>query len=240
MNGTSSGELPPDLRATRSYWPAQASDPQQVSSVVVIEEDRSSVHALPATGMLLVGRSPEADIQLAAEAASRKHARLLVSDGLVRIVDLDSHNGTLVNGEPLQAARVLGTGDVITIGAATLVLTSGTATTPTRTLLDGAQLHQRLFEEVTRASRYQRQLTVAAITFGRAPENAEAAAASLGALLRPLDLVGTDGAGQWILLLPEIDDVAVGALVDRVAEESRVSQSHPSSGKLATPSRGAY
>jgi pSer/pThr/pTyr-binding forkhead associated (FHA) protein len=92
--------MPHALRATRSYWPAQPDDAQPVSSVVVIEEERSSVHALPANGMVLIGRGPEADISLETEAASRKHARLIVTDGRVHIIDLDSHNGTQVNGEP--------------------------------------------------------------------------------------------------------------------------------------------
>ena len=47
--------------------------------------------------------------------ASRQHARLISQGGVVEIEDLDSSNGTLLNGKPVQK-RMLRHGDVIKIG----------------------------------------------------------------------------------------------------------------------------
>jgi len=48
--------------------------------------------------------APEADLSLADVAVSRKHARLIISNGEARLTDLDSHNGTLVNNERIDFA----------------------------------------------------------------------------------------------------------------------------------------
>jgi two-component system, NtrC family, response regulator AtoC len=212
-------DLPHDLRATRSFWPVGLGEQQApVASLVLVEEERSSIHALPGDGMLLIGRGAEADIQLATELASRKHARLLVADGVVRIVDLDSHNGTFVNGERLEGARALETGDVISIGAATLVMGTAGTTPPERSLLDATQLRQRLFEELSRASRYQRALTLAIITVATGGDDLGALAARVGEALRPLDLVAAGGPAQLLLLLPELDAEAALPVLTRIAE----------------------
>ncbi len=64
-----------------------------------------------------VGRDPDADIRLDDEAVSGRH--LLVEDraGLPMATDLDSRNGTLLNGEPLDRPRRLRDGDVLTVGS---------------------------------------------------------------------------------------------------------------------------
>ncbi len=54
----------------------------------------------------LVGRAKECDITLAAAHLSRRHAQLLVKDGMLYVKDLDSANGTFVNGERVSSARV--------------------------------------------------------------------------------------------------------------------------------------
>jgi len=55
---------------------------------------------------------------------SRRHAELRREDGQVLISDLGSTNGTLVNGQPVTAAR-LADGDRITLGRTTLVFSVG-------------------------------------------------------------------------------------------------------------------
>ena len=52
---------------------------------------------------------------------SRRHARILVADGVATIEDLGSRNGTHVNGERIEKPTKLGNGDKIKIGAASLV-----------------------------------------------------------------------------------------------------------------------
>lgn len=64
----------------------------------------------------IVGRSSEADLVLADDAVSRKHARFYVERRRVWVRDLGSHNGTLINGMPSKR-HCLRAGDRVTIGA---------------------------------------------------------------------------------------------------------------------------
>ena len=52
---------------------------------------------------------------------SRKHVRLLIEDGQARVTDLGSRNGTLVNGEKLDAEIVLLPGDRLQVGDSTVL-----------------------------------------------------------------------------------------------------------------------
>jgi hypothetical protein len=68
----------------------------------------------------VLGRSKDCDIQLADPNVSRRHAELRQEGSAYWLVDLDSTNGTLVNGR--RAARTkLESGDTITIGSTELL-----------------------------------------------------------------------------------------------------------------------
>ena len=75
-----------------------------------------------------MGRLPACDVVLTDTKASRRHARLHVAGSVVEVEDLQSHNGTLLNGKPVQR-RVLRDGDQIQIGTTTIVFreTAGAA-----------------------------------------------------------------------------------------------------------------
>ena len=55
-------------------------------------------------GEYLIGASSEADIQLVdpEEYISRKHAKLIVRDGEIFIIDQDSRNGTFINNRRIE------------------------------------------------------------------------------------------------------------------------------------------
>lgn len=67
-----------------------------------------------------IGREEESDIQLNDERISRLHAKLQEDHGQVLLTDLNSTNGSRVNGHPVQL-RVLRAGDHIQIGRCTLL-----------------------------------------------------------------------------------------------------------------------
>jgi pSer/pThr/pTyr-binding forkhead associated (FHA) protein len=64
-------------------------------------------------GTMVVGRSPDCDITFSYERLSRRHAQFHESDGVLWITDLDSANGTFVNGKRLTAVERLNDGDKI-------------------------------------------------------------------------------------------------------------------------------
>jgi pSer/pThr/pTyr-binding forkhead associated (FHA) protein len=68
-------------------------------------------------GEYILGRSPYCSIVVSNALASRQHCAVrLTSEGLV-IADLNSRNGTLVNGKRLEMERLVVPGDVIRIGS---------------------------------------------------------------------------------------------------------------------------
>ena len=63
-----------------------------------------------------IGRSEESDIFLVDPSVSRNHATLVIENGVVDVEDLNSTNGTFVNGERIEAKRRVVSGDVLTFG----------------------------------------------------------------------------------------------------------------------------
>lgn len=70
---------------------------------------------------VLVGRAPEAELQLIDEKVSREHCVFEAQDGGVVVRDLGSRNGTWVNGERLNGSRVLAPNDTVGIGETLVV-----------------------------------------------------------------------------------------------------------------------
>ena len=67
-----------------------------------------------------IGRDPDRDVALKDDRASRAHTRLVSTAGVVHLLDLDSSNGTFVNGQ-LVSECILNPGDVIAIGNTKIV-----------------------------------------------------------------------------------------------------------------------
>jgi ABC transport system ATP-binding/permease protein len=68
-----------------------------------------------------VGRAPRADFIVDAALVSRLHCRLTAGANELEVVDLDSTNGTFVNGERTTRA-VLNSGDRLGVGRVELVV----------------------------------------------------------------------------------------------------------------------
>jgi predicted component of type VI protein secretion system len=63
----------------------------------------------------MVGRDPDADVSIDDEAVSWRHLEIESRGGVLMATDLDSRNGTALNGEPLDRPRRLRDGDVLTV-----------------------------------------------------------------------------------------------------------------------------
>jgi len=73
----------------------------------------------------IVGRSPEADLHLDDEAVSWNHLEIERRGEVLIATDLDSSNGTVVNGEPLERPRRLRDGDTLIVGGHRLEVSLG-------------------------------------------------------------------------------------------------------------------
>jgi len=80
----------------------------------ILQGDESTFR-LPAGAIKTVGRAPRADFIVDAALVSRLHCRLTATDRSVEVVDLQSTNGTFVNGKRVAQAK-LAVGDRLRVG----------------------------------------------------------------------------------------------------------------------------
>jgi pSer/pThr/pTyr-binding forkhead associated (FHA) protein len=73
---------------------------------------------------MVIGRAEDADIEINNLAVSRHHAAVQKRDGAFTVSDLDSNNGTYVNGKRIAGPTSLSFGDEIGIGKHVLVFDS--------------------------------------------------------------------------------------------------------------------
>ncbi|MGN0524040.1 MAG: FHA domain-containing protein [Eubacterium sp.] len=65
---------------------------------------------------VLLGRGNDCDIQILSETVSSNHARIYRTSRGWALVDLDSHNGTKLNGRYINQPQLIFDGDLVTIG----------------------------------------------------------------------------------------------------------------------------
>lgn len=75
---------------------------------------RWEIKALSGPGFVM-GRSGDCNLSIGGEIATRQHATITMDSGHWRIHDMNSANGTYLNGQRISSAA-LGDGDVVTIG----------------------------------------------------------------------------------------------------------------------------
>ena len=122
---------PVRVQAATAVWqPDESPDPGQPASppaapqrLVSWDRSPSAVLKLP-TRQLRIGRASDNEIVVSDLGVSRHHAELRRTSRGYEIVDLDSHNGTYLNGQRITAAPVTET-DLIGIGPATFRLLDG-------------------------------------------------------------------------------------------------------------------
>jgi pSer/pThr/pTyr-binding forkhead associated (FHA) protein len=68
-------------------------------------------------GENILGRTPDAEIWIDVAGVSRRHARIRVDGQHATVEDLDSKNGTFLNGRPVREPAALADGDQIRLGA---------------------------------------------------------------------------------------------------------------------------
>jgi len=82
---------------------------------VLLPLDDSNAEPVRLTHRMLIGRSPESDLQLSDTSVSRKHAMMAIGENGAYIEDLHSANGIAVNRRRVRSAQLVD-GDVIEIG----------------------------------------------------------------------------------------------------------------------------
>ena len=85
-------------------------------------------------GANIIGRAPEAAVQIDSPGVSRLHARIRIENGVATLEDLGSKNGTHLNGTRIGTAKALADGDEIRLGTIVLTFRSTSASDETETV----------------------------------------------------------------------------------------------------------
>jgi pSer/pThr/pTyr-binding forkhead associated (FHA) protein len=84
---------------------------------VVVELNGKEILRLPLKGpTMTIGRDPTCDLHLDNRALSRRHAQIEKRGAAIWVRDLESQNGTFVNGERIGEPQALNGGDRIAVG----------------------------------------------------------------------------------------------------------------------------
>lgn len=169
------------------------------SHLLVIEGTSSRIVPLPTEGDWSIGRAQDSELRLEDASVSRRHARLLFSGALLKVADLDSHNGTRINGIRIQGTRVLAPGDTISIGDVTLVPGLSAGASNSRGLIDYSQFCERLDDEIERALTYACSLSVLVLAIERSDFAPAGFLRKLGSRI----LAARDPHGHLVVVLPE-------------------------------------
>src|SRR5262249_35594702 len=102
---------------------------------LIIQDDEGKTTVVPLIrDEITIGRKEGNTIRLTERNVSRKHARIVKSNGAVVVEDLDSYNGVKVNGARIQGRVAVNESDRIQIGDYLLELKLDRANQPTETL----------------------------------------------------------------------------------------------------------
>src|SRR5262249_9564635 len=88
-------------------------------------------------GENVIGRDEEAAVRIDSPGPPRRHARIGGANGVARLEDLGSKNGTYVREEKLVGARELADGDTFRLGRLLLVFRDVAVHGSTKTEIDG-------------------------------------------------------------------------------------------------------
>ena len=97
--------------------------------LIIQDENQPAQHWSMSQDSMVLGRGEECDIVLAERQISRQHIRIYKESDLFYIQDLDSKNGTWVNGQQLKGTRELRDGDEVHVALAVRIRFIGSGAT---------------------------------------------------------------------------------------------------------------
>ncbi len=101
----------------------QVKIPQKSTEAERLRNTRVAHGKGTASSRMVIGRLPTCDLAIPSPLVSRQHAELLWTDGHVVLRDLQSTNGTFLNGQRITEPRFLQKGDTVQIATLVYVFT---------------------------------------------------------------------------------------------------------------------
>jgi pSer/pThr/pTyr-binding forkhead associated (FHA) protein len=109
------------LRASTAAVPHDLDSLPMPEIWLVVSEGPDAGREWRLSEALVIGRAGDADVVLADPTVSRHHASISAQGETAVVEDLESSNGTFVNGQQLAQPRRVGAGDVIGLGTSTAI-----------------------------------------------------------------------------------------------------------------------
>jgi diguanylate cyclase (GGDEF)-like protein len=193
-------------------------------------------------GRTIVGRDDDANISIHDRNISRKHACFEATTSGVRVIDLDSTNGTYLNNVKVKEAD-LEDGDLIAIGKCVFkfvyqkgveqayqdeIFKSATSD-PLTEIPNRRYFFRTLGSEILRSRRYQKPLSLLEIDIDHFKEVNDKYGHSFGDFIlkslagilqgvtrKKIDLVGRYGGEEFVLMLPETNKANAYKLAEKL------------------------
>ena len=153
----------------------ESSQPRDRCTLTILAGPSHGRIAVVEQAELKLGRGDDADVRIDDSGLSRLHARIVRRGDSYYVEDLDSRNGTFVDGRRIKGARQLKSGDRIQIGKETTLhvslhdafeqnavkrLYESAVRDPLTTAYNRRYLDDRLAEEIAFAGRHESPLSV--------------------------------------------------------------------------------
>jgi len=110
------------MAATPAAPPVRAGATEPARRLVVTSGAKEGLEVLLEGDQLTIGRSADSGLVIRDDYTSTHHARLMLQDGVWMIHDLDSTNGTVLNGKKVGAPTAVPLRTPISIGTTTFEL----------------------------------------------------------------------------------------------------------------------
>jgi len=188
--------------------------------IVSLDDSRTRVVPLPDGAEVTFGRSRGATVMIEHDKVSRMHARVVRRGPHIVVEDLDSRNGTRVNGARITGPVRVAGGDEVGVGPAVAVV-AVTTQLRRRTLVGSASaLEERLAAEVDRAVRYHRPLGLLMLRLDGASDATEAALDRVAGTLRRMDGLAEYAPDEFAVVVPEAGREATREVAQRLCAEA--------------------
>jgi pSer/pThr/pTyr-binding forkhead associated (FHA) protein len=110
-----------DRSEKQDYCQSRGAPAMNVRLVVEKGTRRKRILKLPSAESI-VGRRQDCDVRIPSNEVSRRHCLLTIHDGCLIAEDLDSVNGTFVNGQRIEGRQIVLPGDHLEIGPVRFVV----------------------------------------------------------------------------------------------------------------------
>jgi transcriptional regulator with GAF, ATPase, and Fis domain len=187
------------------------------SLVIVADGLVKTMQLVDGVKRLTIGRADDVEVYIDEPSLSRRHAVLYLDN--LAIEDFGSANGTFVRGRRLEpnVAETFALNEAIELGNVTIIVQQRSPTRPPRRLWGPDYFEARVDDECARGLRDPIHFGVVRVA---ARIDAIAVPEALGNLVRPGDVIGNLGMGEYAVLLldtmPEQVEATAAQMLDAI------------------------